>query len=939
MGVNCTNIFNNQHVEMKFLNLSAIKKSYNVCKKRFFKFLTQAENILPYYYSLIACVIFLWLAESYITSALGTLNAWCVCDLNKTAFGWLVFFSVSLYIGVSIWKYVRRGLYVSHRYLCWWSTGLAYYLYYRLLSSHFLFWGINVLGMNIAYLDLLVPAFLTLVILKILNSVKETERTSGGIILSDEPISDIESDLFGYKDIVWYLKGDLETVNVTEHAFSVGITGEWGTGKSSFLNIFEKSIDDSNSIVVRFYPRSSTKPDKIQDDFFDVFSEAIGKYHTSISGTITRYIRALKLVDGEGLFNRLTDAFESFNVEDERNRICEAISKIGRTIYVIIEDLDRLSGIELLEVLKLIDRNGAFCNVIYMSAYDKQYVNGVLKQTLGHQIDGDFTDKYFCYELPLPVQKTWVIKSFIAKYLREHTLSISNDMTYSKELAGEWEKVGSMVVMTLGTIRHVKRFINLFMSRYVHVMDDVNVGDFLLLTLIRYSNITIYNAIVNCQFVRRGGFMSGSETTMYLVEGYEKLLEELGANENAITIVKELFPIQDGSRSEENGYKRLRRAASFDLYFYDRYSYKIYYKDIAPIFEEKDDDSALAYFGELMSQKTNWSMVEEYLRYRGLDWITNVGLLRRYIKLIILAYHKTDRNLNYYASFVRLFFKYSEEEFEKLKAVENSGQYSKLLYDCLDEMTKTCHVSIGAMLVSILDEFRKNTERPSECVLKDNQYTDLALKALKAYTEQTNVVIDPFISMQLSVIHPIGEQGILEKSRKFITDKVNANIEAYASSMFTSAIRSSGKEFSLILSLREPEMLSQIFSDWNTQFPKWIKKLPKKDMQYVFNELFEAHKRYENVVVKALENTYAHNDYAGFKRAIENNKKQERVANKTEQVFDFIARHNEVTTANIAEALDMPKTHVLRIVKKLMKDKRIEAFGAPRLRKYKLTKA
>lgn len=87
-------------------------------------------------------------------------------------------------------------------------------------------------------------------------------------------------------------------------------------------------------------------------------------------------------------------------------KICDAISKIGRKIYVIIEDLDRLSGTELLEVLKLIDRNGAFCNVIYMSAYDKQYVNGVLRQTLGHQIEGDFTDKYFSYELPLPVQKT-----------------------------------------------------------------------------------------------------------------------------------------------------------------------------------------------------------------------------------------------------------------------------------------------------------------------------------------------------------------------------------------------------------------------------------------------------------------------------------------------------------------------------------------------------
>lgn len=81
----------------------------------------------------------------------------------------------------------------------------------------------------------------------------------------------------------------------------------------------------------------------------------------------------------------------------------------------------------------------------------------------------------------------------------------------------------------------------------------------------------------------------------------------------------------------------MRRAESFDLYFYDRYSYKIYYRDIAQIFEEKEEDRALAYFDKLMNQKTNWSMVEEYLRYRGLDWITNRDLLRRYIKLNLLA--------------------------------------------------------------------------------------------------------------------------------------------------------------------------------------------------------------------------------------------------------------------------------------------------------------
>lgn len=124
-----------------------------------------------------------------------------------------------------------------------------------------------------------------------------------------------------YSNIICHKISFEEYCDVSEHAFSVGITGDWGTGKSSFLNIFESLTDVSDYMVVRFYPRSSTKPENIQDDFFDVFSEAIGKYHISISGTITRYIRALKLVEGEGLFNKITDAFESLHVENEKKSV------------------------------------------------------------------------------------------------------------------------------------------------------------------------------------------------------------------------------------------------------------------------------------------------------------------------------------------------------------------------------------------------------------------------------------------------------------------------------------------------------------------------------------------------------------------------------------------------------------------------------------------
>lgn len=217
------------------------------------------------------------------------------------------------------------------------------------------------------------------------------------------------------------------------------------------------TVKDRGDIVVRFYPISSRKIENIQDDFFDELSSTLSRYYLGFSKAITRYIRSLKLLEGEGLLNNILNSFESLKAQDEKSKINTAIRKIGKNIFVIVEDLDRLSGAEFLEVLKLIDRNGDFCNVFYLSAYDKKYVNGVLQKELGHDVSQDFTDKYFCYELPLPVQKKWVIKNYIGTYLQNHTIKEAIDPNYRAELVKEWGKVGDLVVDILDTTRHVKR--------------------------------------------------------------------------------------------------------------------------------------------------------------------------------------------------------------------------------------------------------------------------------------------------------------------------------------------------------------------------------------------------------------------------------------------------------------------------------------------------
>ena len=138
-----------------------------------------------------------------------------------------------------------------------------------------------------------------------------------------------------------------------------------GTGKSSFLNLFSSSIQEA--VVVRFNPRSVKSVNKIQEEFFTVLAEELSKYHTGVKRYIRQYAIAIEAAD-DGWVRKLANIIVLLTSDEQKNRINKAIKTIGRRVYVLVEDLDRLTGQEIIEVLKLIDSNGGFSNTIFVTA-------------------------------------------------------------------------------------------------------------------------------------------------------------------------------------------------------------------------------------------------------------------------------------------------------------------------------------------------------------------------------------------------------------------------------------------------------------------------------------------------------------------------------------------------------------------------------------------
>lgn len=848
------------------------------------------------YVSLLLFLLFFLMFESQITSLLEKIQATILEDACHLWFGVTIALISVVICVVQIVRFFKYNLCNSYRTICLIFGFLFIYIYYRFIDSTFTFWSFEALSYRFVYTDIVFLPIITFFICEIIRWPRYDDINQG-IILSDEAIITKEDDIFGYQTLVDHLLSDMQMVDVSKQSYSVGIAGKWGVGKSSFLNLLEESVTKQKNIVVRFYPRSSNSKNQIQDDFLSEFSSKLYKYHGDIQRLLSKYTKALKLFDNNGIINKMSGSLDVLQVESEKQKINQAIKTIGKKVFVIIEDLDRLTGEELLEVFKLIDRNADFCNVFYLSAYDKSYVNEVLKKVLGHEVTQDYTDKYFSYEIPLPLQKEWKTFSFVADYLQQYA-SASN-AAFREPLLNAWNKVGNTIIEQLGTIRHVKRFINLFLLRYPHVCADVNAGDFLLLTLVRYKNIGVYDALLNGKLVDRGGWLSGSRTTMYLQKNYEQTLQDLGGD-NLKMIVETLFPKAKDSSYGDIGFGRIRRAQSFDLYFYDQYDNRVYNKDLVPLFEESDENQALDLLKHHMSNQNNWEIIEEYLRYRDSNWINSPLILRRYTLMTIYAYHLQNRYVYYYVSLARLLINNIRDKLIQNHAAKDESEYKSVIIDAISFMIPRCSFTLGSFFISLLNDFQEHADRADDYILTKDEYNDLAFHCLEQYAQSNDW--EPLNMLYLAFIVPLDSNKIWPRSIEFVFQHIQQNVQKYAKAMVVCNVFENENPKKLVLSFGDVFKWKVVFGDWDKEFLLWVKKVKNNDLANLLRTLYEADKNNEKVIVKALKDNYDKDDYQGFIKAIEA-QKEEDINKEIDYIINKTLSHQDGLT--FSEIIDI----------------------------------
>lgn len=388
----------------------------------------------------------------------------------------------------------------------------------------------------------------------------KAKRLGDGLLIpvlqSDNPIDNIEEDELDYDEEIDKLIAEITDLDASQ-SWSIAISAPWGAGKTSFLNLLKKKFPPVNFELLDFAPRNCKSAETIQADFFNQLVALVAQTDVRVKSTMLRYMEFLGVIDDTGILSKISQ-LGIWSDETSEQSLKDIFYEYPKRIIVFVEDFDRLTSPEIIEVLKLINNNAAFPNIIFITAYDKENVNAMLQHE-GIQNSAPFTDKFFNFEYVLPKRPYMYIKKYLYGLLANMIDNEKHKAVLEEMFDENKHDIDTYLQPCIATLRDAKRFYNMFATDYVYLQEDVVFKEFLFVELLKYHYPDVYHKLHAHEYLIKEDTVLG-------------IKDNCQVDEIAKKIMTELFTIQKVNEYGENipsesPYRHIYDIAYFDNYF------------------------------------------------------------------------------------------------------------------------------------------------------------------------------------------------------------------------------------------------------------------------------------------------------------------------------------------------------------------------------------
>jgi len=311
---------------------------------------------------------------------------------------------------------------------------------------------------------------------------------------ADNPISTASEDLLQRSKFVERIVREIDMIDASQ-GYVMAVMGQWGSGKTSVLNLVKERLSNSGTIVVEYNPWLLSGVEELVDGLFREINAKLNKKGVKYRAAID------KIIDYGEMLTPLTSvpvvgawangvlvpfqvmakqrSLRTTSVVEQKEQVAEALTNIDSSIVVIVDDIDRLDRVEVREIFKLVRLTANFPNVIYLLSFDRIRVENALAE------DGvpgrAYLEKIVQNGFELPMIPRKVLTREVAQALGSALEQVN--VRLDREV---WDNtLLNIVVPAIKNMRDVRRLAMAVRSTVAALTDSVEVSDIIALESMR----------------------------------------------------------------------------------------------------------------------------------------------------------------------------------------------------------------------------------------------------------------------------------------------------------------------------------------------------------------------------------------------------------------------------------------------------------------------
>lgn len=427
----------------------------------------------------------------YEDSIIVILVSLCVCLACLSS---IVFFVKIIKHHIFSWRTSIFGLGAGVSIILVWA-------FYRLALHKWDF--LPLFGTKVAIVDVLVVTLLivlgTIAIHNFLGVSKDNRYNSENngssqqedSMQSDSPIDKDDEDKLRRTPFAEKLINKIENLDTSKGARSLAITASWGNGKTSFLNLVKNKLNKDEFYIVDIIPWNLNPNKSITTHFFEEIIKKFGGIDHQISKYLKEYSNMLESVN-LGFFSNI---FSNLSLPDMAKKISDTMIIKGIKVVVVLDDIDRLDASEIEEVFRIIRGSANFKNFIFISAFDKRYVQEALKNS-NVAFNEHYIEKFFEMEFPLPEIRSDRIESIILENIQ--WMSEKDQKEFKEYITRNVSWLGDTSPYTpLSNLRIIYRWLNSLKYRYEILREECVIKDLADLELLNLLFPQVYTLLAS----------------------------------------------------------------------------------------------------------------------------------------------------------------------------------------------------------------------------------------------------------------------------------------------------------------------------------------------------------------------------------------------------------------------------------------------------------